>query len=88
MCPGLSSHLFQDPLISVLLNTDWSLLIQADATRIQDSRRQDCVRNGWKSLPIVFKWFRQTCVDVPSCIDEFLDRYITVAPLTIEMTVI
>ena len=80
-----SARSFEDPIVSVLLDPDGALLVETDATRVQDGGGENGVRDSWESVLVILGGLRETSVDAARRVQELLDGDVAVATLTVKV---
>jgi len=81
-----SGCLLENPGITILLDVDRALLIQAYTACVQDGSREDCVLDGREALRVVELRGSNLPIHVASSVDKLLDRDVAVASLTVKVT--
>lgn len=79
------TNLLEDPLIAIPLNVNRTLLVQADASSVEDGGGQDSVLDGGEPMAVKLLGFCLALVDAPRGVNELLYRDVAVAPLSIKV---
>lgn len=81
----LSISLLQDPGLAVLLDANRALLIQTNATRIEDGSREHRVRDGRQARRVIVGRLRLLRVNTPRRVYELFNRNIAVTALAVKV---
>ena len=77
--------LLQRPLVADLLDVDGALLVETEATSVQDGSREHGIGDRGEAVGVVVGWLAEFSVDATRCLDELLDRDVAIAALAIEV---
>ena len=75
----------EHPLVLGPLDGHGALLVETDATGVEDGGGEDRVRDGREPVLVVLAGLGEACVHAARCVDELLDRDVAVAALAVEV---
>lgn len=81
-----STALLQDPLIVLVLDRDWPLLVETDAPSVEDGSGQDRVRDCRETVTVVIGGLCQPRIHATRGINEFLDGNIAISALAVKVS--